>query len=152
MMNNLLALPVSMLCLASCSLGSEASDPATLSPEAVLSSLSNANSKSLNEMMVSEFRASRFGDTTVYTIEEGYGPEACGSSGCNWSVYVKIGDGASKRVFEGLAYNANVFRIEEDRFRIVLTSSGLSCKNKTNIEHCDRAFEWDGHRLIEASS
>lgn len=152
MTNNLLALPISMLFLASCSLGNGASDPATLSPESVLSSLSNANSNSLNELMVSEFRASRSGDTTIYTIEEGYGPEACGSSGCNWSVYVKIGGGSSKRVFEGLAYDANVFPIEEDRFRIVLTSSGLSCKNKTNIEHCDRAFEWDGQRLIEASS
>ena len=152
MMNNLLALTVSMLCLASCSLDSVASDPATLSPEAVLSSLSNANSKSLNELMVSEFRASRSGDTTIYTIEEGYGPEACGSSGCNWSVYVKIGNDASKRVFEGLAYDTNVFRIEEDRFRIVLTSSGLSCKNKTNIEHCGRVFEWDGQRLIETGS
>lgn len=138
-----------MLLLAGCSSGDRISDAVSPTPETILSSLSNSNSKTLNDLMVSEFHVSRFDNTTIYTIEEGYGPESCGSSGCNWTVYVKTGEGPSKKVSENLAYDVNVFRTSEDRFSLVMTSSGLSCENKTNIEHCDRVFDWDGSQLIE---
>ena len=138
-----------MLFLAGCNSADQISDTVSPTPETILSSLSNSNSKTLNDLMVSEFHVSRFDNTTIYTIEEGYGPDACGSSGCNWTVYVKTGEGPSKKVSENLAYDVNVFRTSEDRFRLVMTSSGLSCENKTNIEQCDRVFEWDGSQLIE---